>query len=308
SAYVDLQYRTIGYQLGDSTLKGAGTDNDGQLIEESLTYNFFNPKVGLTYNLAQTSQVYFSFSVANREPVRSDLINVPEGQEALPEQLYDFELGYRFGSKKLQFEANAYYMYYIDQLVLTGALNDVGANVRQNVDQSYRAGIELVVDWQIIDGLSWRPNLTLSQNKILSFDQSIYNYAPFEITVNTLENTDIAFSPNIIFGSELAANPTNGLEIALLSKYVGQQFLDNTSNESRVIDAFLVHDARINYDLPIEGVKRVRLGLLVNNLLDTLFAANGYTYSYQVGGPLITENYYYPQAGRNFLASLTLEF
>ncbi|MEO1415760.1 MAG: TonB-dependent receptor [Bacteroidota bacterium] len=307
SAYLDLQFRTIGYRLADSTLNAPGTDNDGQAIDEDLNFNFFNPKVGITYNFDAKSQAYFSLSVANREPVRSDIIDAPEGQDTRPEQLYDFELGYRFGGKTLQFEANAYYMYYIDQLVLTGALNDVGANVRQNVDRSYRTGIELVVDWQITDWLAWRPNLTLSQNKILSFDQLIYNYVPFEIEVNTLENTDIAFSPSVIAGSELAATPIDGLEIALLSKYVGQQFLDNTSNESRSIDAFMVHDLRINYDLPIEGVKGIRLGLLVNNLWDTRYAVNGYTYSFRTGGPLITENYYYPQAGRNFLASLIID-
>ncbi|MCI4671707.1 MAG: TonB-dependent receptor [Bacteroidia bacterium] len=307
SAYVDLQVRNIDYVLGDSTLDGTGTD-EGQIpIKGDFNYLFFNPKLGLTYQLGQKSQVYASLSVGNREPVRSDFINSPTDEEPTHETLYDVEAGYRYSFGKLTLSANAYYMYYQNQLVLTGALNDVGANIRQNVDASYRAGIEVVAQTKLTDWLNWGFNFTLSQNKILNFDEIVYDYAvfPANIETNSFTNTDISFSPNVIAGSQLVFVPIKGLDIAILSKYVGRQFLDNTSNVGRSIDPWFVNDLRINYQPSF--VKGVTLGLLINNALDSQYEANGYTFSYRFGD-LITENFYYPQAGRNFLLSLGLSF
>lgn len=309
SAYVDLQVRGIDYTLGDSTLDGAGTD-DGQVpINGAFDYLFFNPKLGFTYQLQPNSQLYASLAVGNREPVRSDFVNSPTGEKPSPETLYDAEFGYRFNQKGLSISLNGYYMYYENQLVLTGALNDVGANIRQNVGASYRAGVEFVGMARLTDWLNWGLNFTLSQNKIREFEEVIYDYGVFPAAEERIAytNTDISFSPNVIAGSQLQFVPAPGLEVAVLSKYVGRQFLDNTANPERAIDPWFVNDLRINYKIRPSFMKEINLGLLVNNVLDTQYEANGYTYSFRFGD-LITENFYYPQAGRNFLFSIGLKW
>ncbi|MDW3647706.1 MAG: TonB-dependent receptor [Bacteroidia bacterium] len=308
SAYVDLQIRNIDYVWGDESLERPGIDSDLREIQGDQNFTFFNPKAGLTYQLSEKSNVYISYSVANREPVRNDFIDAPEGTIPEAETLYDLELGYRFGGKKASFEAVGYYMDYDNQLVLTGELNDVGSNIRQNVKDSYRAGLELVGSVLLAPTFRVSANLALSQNKIKNFAEVLYNYDPFEVIVNDFENTDISFSPNVIGGATLTYMPVKNMEINLISKYVGQQFLDNTSNENRAIDAFFINDLRINYSFKTKWAKEVRLGLLVNNLFDVQYEPNGYTFSFFLGQELNTFNYYYPQAGTNALFNVALRF
>ncbi|MCB0843272.1 MAG: TonB-dependent receptor, partial [Bacteroidetes bacterium] len=187
--------------------------------------------------------------------------------------------------------------------------NDVGASVRQNVEDSYRTGIEVVGQVELVPNrLLLGANLTLSRNKIAQFEEIIYNYDPFEVESNFYQNTDIAFSPNVIAGGTLSFRPINGMDISLVSKYVGKQYLDNTSNESRILDPFWVNDLRINYTLTPEWAREIRIGFLINNLFNEMYEPNGYTFSYKLGTELYTENYYYPQAGTNFLANIAFRF
>ncbi|MGB5227970.1 MAG: TonB-dependent receptor, partial [Eudoraea sp.] len=123
----DLQFRTVRYN--------ANGDETG-LVDDR--FNFFNPKLGVTYDLNNANNLYFSFAVANREPNRNDY----ENGNPKPEKLNDFELGWRYVSPSVQLSTNIYYMRYKDQLVLTGELNDVGAPLRANVGDSYRLGLE----------------------------------------------------------------------------------------------------------------------------------------------------------------------
>ena len=199
-------------------------------------------------------------------------------------------------------------MAYENQLVLTGELNDVGSPIRTNVPESYRAGIELQAQIDIVGGLYWKTNLTLSQNKITAFNEVLYDYTlGFDVIEIAHQNTDIAFSPSVIGGSQIGYKTKFGLEGVLLTKYVGKQYLDNTSNEDRVIEDYLVNDIRLTYSVKTERLKNLELSLLVNNVLNELYSSNGYTYSYVFGGT-ITENFYYPQAGTNWLLGLKVKF
>jgi len=308
SAYTDLQLRLIDYQYGNVGLNGPGTDNDGQAIEGRHNFTFFNPKLGLSWQLDARSQLYASFAVSNREPVRSDFIDALEGKTPLPESLYNLEAGYRFKGKQLQMSINYYLMDYHNQLVLTGAVNDVGAAIRENVKDSYRTGIELVGQWTPSPRFALAANATFSQNKIRQFSEFVLDYADFSVTENTFENTDISFSPNLIAGGSISYRPLEGLEVSLLGKYVGKQYLDNTSNDSRALDPFFVSDLLISWDFQPAWAKNIRLGLQINNLFDAEYEPNGYTYSYKWAGELITENFLYPQAGRYALGSLALRF
>ncbi len=303
--YGDLQLRTIDYFT-------QGNDNDLREIDVQDNFTFFNPKVGLTYNPNSTTSLYASFAIGNREPVRNDFIDAPEGRVPEHETLRNLEVGIRKQTSKTFYNVNYYLMDYKNQLVLTGELNDVGSNVRTNVAKSYRMGVELEGGIQLSPKLQWVANLTLSQNKIQSFTEVIYDYGPdfdeFNIIETNYEDVDISFSPNLIGGSQLTFQPSAAFDIALLSKYVGQQFLDNTQNDARSIDAYFINDLKLDYRFTVRGLKHLNLSVLVNNIFDVMYESNGYTFGYAGGGAEIRENYYYPQAGTNFLAALSLRF
>lgn len=305
NAFLDLQYRGIGYTT-------AGNDNRQNNFDVDVQYNFFNPKAGLVVDLKNTQQLYASYAIANREPVRKDFIDNPENLSPKHETLRNLELGFRRNSQRQAFNINVYWMIYKNQLVLTGALNDVGAPIRTNVDNSYRLGIEADAMFKLSEKIIWNANLTLSRNKIREFNEVLYDYGlnfdEFNVVVNTYTNSDIAFSPNLIAGSVLRFLPVSAGEISLLTKYVGPQFLDNTSNTNRQIAGYLTNDLRFAYSLRPRQLREVGFSVLINNLFDIEYESNGYTYGYLGGGEVYRENFYYPQAGRNVMAMITIGF
>lgn len=302
----DLQVRAITYE-------GEGTDNDLRTIDFDQSFTFFNPKFGATYDLGMGANIYGSFAVGNKEPNRSDIIDASPGTTPDHETLNNLELGFRKQTSTYALQVNYYLMDYKNQLVLTGEVNDVGAGIRTNVADSYRMGIEAQLGLQVAKGLSWNVNAALSENKIKQFDEVIFDYGPafdeYNEVRTTFEDTDISFSPGIVAGSQWTYEPTSGLSFSLLSKYVGEQFLDNTQSDDRKIDAFFVNDFRANYSFSTKSLKGISLSLLVNNILNTEYESNGYTFGYFGGQDFeVRENYYYPQAGTNFLLSLGLDF
>lgn len=307
----DLQYRNVQYDINGF--------RDNPTLTPSVNYSFFNPKAGVTYllrnNIFQKQKVYASIAVANKEPNRNDFeANTTE----LPkhEQLYDVEAGYEVSKQKWNVSANYYYMSYKDQLVLTGQINDVGAYTRTNVPESYRTGIELQGAVIPTRWLTIHANATISQNKIKNFTEYYDNYDDPNGNQVMIEhnNTDIAFSPNIIGAGGLTLRPFRKMsmgqkfEIDLLGKYVGKQYLDNTSSDARSIDAYALGDVRIRYSIKAKPFKELGLNLMLNNIFDKKYESNGYTYSYRYGGENTTVNYYYPQAGFNWLLGLTMKW
>ena len=304
--YGDLQFRTVDYS-------GVGNDNDLQAINFDNQYSFFNPKLGLTYTVSPSANAYVSYARANKEPNRSDIVDAPTGAEPKAERLNNIELGYRLNKSTYALEVNYYLMDYKDQLVATGEVNDVGSNIRTNVPDSYRMGVEIQAGAELAKNLMLNANLTLSQNRIENFEEVIYDYGAafdeFNEIRNNYSDTDIAFSPSVVAGGQLTYMPTSGLSLSLLSKYVGEQYLDNTSNENRQIDAFFVNDFRVNYSIKPRFMKEMTLNLLVNNIFNVQYESNGYTFGYFGGANFeVRENYLYPQAGTNFLLSLGLNF
>ncbi|WP_462252923.1 TonB-dependent receptor [Ekhidna sp.] len=294
----DAQIRTINYQTD-------GLDSDREAYDVDTDFTFFNPKFGLTYALNNSTNVYASYAIGNREPVRSDFIDANDGTEPEHETLKNIEIGIRSSGSKFSYEANFYHMNYENQLVVTGAVNDVGAPIRVNVPKSFRMGIELAGAYKLTDDLVWSANLTLSRNKIDRFSEIVF--ASFSEIEH--KDSDISFSPNVISASDISYSPIDGFTLQLLTKYVGKQFLDNTSNNDRAIDSYLTNDIRIAYDFSFGDVKNLGISLLVNNVLDEEYSSNGYTWGYYYGDDqLYQQNNYYPQAGRNFLVGLSLRF
>ncbi|GAB3528825.1 TonB-dependent receptor [Pontibacter brevis] len=307
----DVQVRTINYGF-------EGFDNDLVSIDQEVDYTFINPKAGITYNLQPEHQLYASYAISNREPVRKDFIESTPSSRPKHETLRNIEAGYRghiglteLAGKALtaNVEANYFYMNYKNQLVLTGQINDVGAYTRTNIDDSYRQGMELSGVMRLGEVASFTTNLAYSQNKIDGFSEFIDDYDTGDQAQNNYGTTTIAFSPAWVTTNQLEVQVLKGLRAAFIYKSVSKQYLDNTENENRIIPAYQVGDIRLRYNIGFENVlKNVELGLLVNNVFNELYAANGYTFSYIAGGAPVTENFYYPQATRNYLLSVGLKF
>lgn len=305
NGFVDVQYRSVDY-----TASGKENKQFDFIIDQQ--FNFFNPKFGLVYDVSAEQQWYASYSVGNREPVRDDFIDAIAGTVPKHETLGNIEAGWRFRKQNITFTANYYLMNYKNQLVPTGKVNDVGALIRTNVDESYRTGVELDGSIRFNAKFLWNANLTLSQNKIKNFNEVLYDYGDnfdeYNEVVTTYNNTDIAVSPNVIAGSAFLYSPIRGLELGLLTKYVGKQYLDNTSNENRKIEAYLTNDLRISYAWHPSFMREISLSLLANNIFNEEYSSNGYTYGFLGGTSEYRQNYYYPQAARNYLAMLALRF
>lgn len=280
--FLDMQYRRVSYNV-------SGIDNDQRFIFFDEDFNFFNPKAGLNYLFNSHSNAYASFAVANREPTRNDFID--RAERPLAETLYNLEAGYKYEKKALRFAANYYYMHYRDQLVLNGQLNDVGSSLRVNVDRSFRTGIEASAGIDVAKIIAIDGNATWSVNEIRSFtDESEVVH----------DNTKIAYSPQWIGGINLRFRPITGVTVAFINKFVGKQYLDNTTNESLSIDRYHQSDFQVSYLTHSKVIKDIELSLLVNNFTNRDIVSNAYVYA--------GEAYFFPQAGINFLVGLNLRF
>lgn len=311
NAFADLQYRSVNYEF-------LGFDNDGNNVTQDDQLSFFNPKAGLTYDLNGANRFFVSYAVGNKEPNRNDYTESTPNSRPEYETLYDIEAGYKWNARKASLALNVYRMDYDNQLVLNGQLNDVGAATRINVDKSYRMGAELVWGLQLTPWMNWNANATLSQNKIESFTEYVDDWDTGEQLVFDRKNTDLAYSPSIIGGSDLTARiyESKGDDVAknqlvslsLMSKYVGKQFIDNTGSDERSLDAYLVNDIRFSYRIKNLLFEEIALTFMVRNVLGEMYSSNAWVYRYNFGGELQSLDGFFPQAGRNYMLGLKLTF
>ena len=292
--YVDLQGRFVNYATD-------GLTSDRNAISVASDFSFFNPKIGFTYRVNNNNSLYTSYSRANREPNRKDFelnINVKS------EKMNDYELGWRLRTDNIKLNTNMYYMQYRNQLILTGDIDDTGDYTRENVDDSYRLGLEIDADIQLNDKISIRPNISLSSNKIKDFVINRDNTTTF------LGDSEIAFSPSIVAGNAFVYSPSEKFQLALLSKLVGEQYLSNTETDASKLDSYFTSDFNISYELETNSVfKSIVFTGLVNNVFNKEYVDRGYTYLDTWTGPTSFEvQGYYPQATRNFLVGMTLKF
>ena len=310
--YGDIQYRHIDYDLAgfDYDLMPDGTQKD---LTQSHTFDFINPKAGLYYFINDKMKTYVSFAVSNREPTRTNFKDATGDPNKTPmyETLNDIEFGYILANKSANFGVNMYYMDYKNQLIPTGEKSSVGYDIMTNVPESYRAGIEISAGVKPISKLSFDANLTLSQNKIKNFTSWAYAYDDeWNETYEAFElgETDIAYSPNVISSGIISYKPINGFNISWISKYVGEQYFDNTSNENRMLDAYWVNNLQLDYSFTTKLFTQVQLKFLVNNILNVEYSNNAYGGIWYEQGAEQTWAYYYPQAGINFMGGLVLTF
>jgi len=301
--YGDLQYRNIKYEAGisaNSTFTGFIVDGFESL---NKSFNFFNPKFGLFYNLNENNDLFFSFARAHREPTRTDYANGNPKEEKLD----DLELGWKLNSNNLALSLNAFYMIYEDQLVLTGQRDINGYEIRRNIGESYRVGIELDSSIKINNKLNIETNFSFSENKNKDF------YSIFDGNLKNYGNTDLAYSPNLIANNIINFNPNKKVLISLRSKYVGEQFFAQTNSPISKLESFFINDLNFIHDIDLPNISDdIKLKVLVNNLFDHKYSAYGgyYTYDVPEGNGLKTYEgtYYYPQSGINLLIGLDIKF
>jgi iron complex outermembrane recepter protein len=292
--FTDLQYRMVFYNA--TSIKFSDVND---------TFRFFNPKAGLNYQLNGKNAFYVYFGIANKEPRRDDY----ENGAIKPERLFDYELGWKYNSRKSKWSANAFYMRYNDQLVLTGVLNDVGSPIFTNSGKSYRFGFEAEATIAITEKLFLNPNATLSQNKNQDF------YFQRDGVLQNLGNTAIAYSPNLIFANRLIFLPIKKFQVSLLSKFVGAQYMGNIDSENSKLDAYFVNDLNLNYEWNLnKKIKSIIFSGLINNIFDLEYESNGYFYTYDDNWSIpgiintIEGTGYFPQAGINFILGMSMKF
>jgi len=300
--FADVQYRNILYSI-------EGIDDDLRDLTQDHTFDFVNPKLGLTYFANSNSKAYLSWAMGHREPNRSNFTDAdPNGKQPTAETLNDLEAGYDYHSENFSAGANLYYMRYKDQLILTGEINDVGSAIMTNVDDSYRMGVELMATAKIVSNLVLDVNTTLSQNRILNFTEYVDNWDTWGQDAFEMGTTTIAFSPSVIANGQLTYSPLKNLGISLISQFVGSQFIDNSSSTDRSLDSYFVNNLKVSYSVYPEKIKEIEFHLLVNNLLNEEYETNAWVYSYLLGGQRYKMDGYFPQAGTNFLVGVNIRF
>ncbi|MEO9003912.1 MAG: TonB-dependent receptor, partial [Ginsengibacter sp.] len=297
TGFLDIQGRFVDYDIHGFK------DNPNLFINEK--YSFFNPKGGISFN-KNNYQAYLSFSVAAKEPNRNDY-EAGVNQIPKPEILYDVELGLENRNELFNYGATFYYMYYRNQLVNTGKINDVGAYTRSNTPQSYRTGIELQAGSVINKWMNLAGNIAFSRNKINNFTEYVDDYDGGPQKENIYYKSDISFSPDVVAAGSIHIMPVKNSEINFQSKYVGRQFLDNTSHISRSINPYFLENVKFSYTLLKKVFKEVNFIFQINNIFNKMYESNGYTFNYIDGGKFTVENYYFPMAGINFMAAINIK-
>ncbi len=298
NVFGDLQFRKVEYKVN-------GVDEGPSSINFKDDNNFFNPKFGVNY-FTNNSNFYMSYARANKEPKRADYI---ANNNVKPESLDDFELGWKYKTDKFLLNTNIYYMYYKDQLVLTGSLDDVGNPIANNIGKSYRLGLEIEFAISILKNLQWQPNLALSINK------NIEKYAEFDGALQDFGNTDLSYSPAVVASSNIVYQPIKNLNISFLSKFVGEQYMSNIEHTNSKLDSYFVNDILVSYELQTKTLfKSIVFSGMLNNMFNVKYVSNGYFYTYNDTWTdpnnitTITGAGYYPQAEINFLLGVDLKF
>ncbi|MCX6234029.1 MAG: TonB-dependent receptor [Bacteroidetes bacterium] len=299
--FADMQLRMIDYSI-------KGTHDNLANIDQQPHFDFFNPKTGVLYEFSDRHKAYFSFGIAHREPNRRNYLDADPGHIPASEKLFDYELGYDLSLSKAKFGINLYYMNYKNQLVLTGEINNVGDPIMVNVPESYRIGAEITAGARIMKNLEWDANITLSRNKIHDFTEYIDNWDSGMQDSTYNGTTDLSFSPEIIFHNLFRYEPVKNLTLTLESTYIGKQYIDNTSNDNHILEPYFLNNFRINYSIVTPVIRNINITLMANNIFNTDYETNAWIYKYNYEGRELYVDGYFPQAGINFMAGLTLLF
>lgn len=300
----ELQYRRVDYVID-------GISDELVPIPQEYHWNFINPKIAMHYYLNKGKLKHsfdLSFATANREATRNDLVGAPDDRKPVPETLYDLEFSYTMHNDKYFFNTTLYGMYYHNQLVRTGELDQTGDPLMTNVDKSYRAGIELSAAYRPVRFFTWHINGGFSINRILNYVHYVEDWENGGYVEQQLGNTPIAYSPNVIIGNDFTFTPLKDFNISLITKFVSKQYLDNSGDDTYVLKPYTYTNLRLSYTFHFKGLKDLELFVHVNNLFNTKYETNAALYTGYYGGEISYYPYYFPQAGINALGGVRLRF
>jgi len=284
--YVDIQYRFVDYSI-------LGLEEEGMAEGLNRKFHFLNPKAGLGI-FTNAGMLYASYSIAHREPIRDDYVDAVSGETPDPERLGNLELGLRKSASGLSYALNYFLMHYQNQLVLTGEINADGAYVRRNSGKSYRTGIELTGDFAMGKKFGVGGNLCLSRHR------TDYTEPSEQGGLIAYTNKPISFSPAITAATRLTVKPIENIEAEWVFRYVGKQYLDNTGNEDRVLKEYDIHDLNFRLHLATKRLTSFSLRFQVANVWNARYESNGYMWG--------STPYYFPQAGRHYMAAIAIDF
>ena len=288
NAYVDLQYRHVGIKMVGPTDEINWDTNKRIVYDMKESYDFFNPKFGLNYDITSNHKVYASYAIAHKEPTRNNFQNSLNAELDQPkaERLNDLEVGYKYQSQLFTAGANLYWMDYKDQFVLTGEIDKIGEAITRNVPDSYRLGVELEAALKPIDWFRWDVNATWSKNRVKGITVQLMDGG-----VADLGNQPLAFSPDFILNNILTFS-YRGAKASVQSQYVSEQYMTNTGFKSyqthddngQLVDVGMMLDGHFttnvdlsyNFQLPKLGIKDVTVGLTLYNLFSAKFDNNGW--------------------------------
>lgn len=331
NAYVDLQYRHVGVKMEGPTDEINWDNNQRIVYNMDESFNFFNPKFGLNYDITPNHKVYASYAIAHKEPTRNNFENNINAELEMPkaERLNDLELGYKYQSKVFTAGANFYWMNYKDQFVLTGEIDKIGEAITRNVDKSYRLGVEIEAALKPVDWFRWDVNATWSKNQVKGITVKLTDKS-----VADLGNQPLAFSPEWIANNIFTFN-YKGLKASIQSQYVGEQYMTNTgfksyqtlddngqpTNVSMMLDSHFTTniDLSYNFKLPKFGVKDITIGVSLYNIFSAEYDNNGWAapaYEKENGkvvakGKSASDQYeagFAPSAPFNMMAHLSINF
>lgn len=298
--FADIQFRNINYDF-------TGYDESMNNVRQNALLGFWNPKAGISYDINSIHHLYIVYGLAHKEPNRDDYTTSTPASRPKHEILHDIEMGYHLIRSNVQFNVDGFFMKYKNQLVMTGKINQNSEYVRTNVKDSYRAGFELDGSVVFSRYMRFSAGFAYTVNKIREFTEYIDDWDTWLQQTIIHKNTDISFSPSLITFGTLGFMPFRNTTLEWNAKYIGKQYLDNTSNPDRMLNGYFVNGIRFAYLLELKLFREIELNVMVNNIFNTTYESNGWTYSYFSGNELKTDNYYFPQAGINFLAGLRVK-
>ena len=312
TGFVDLQYRSINFQLG-------GMDKDFVSLENKSNYNFFNPKAGINWNISPSDRLFCSVSVAHREPSRSDIKeSIKAGKQDLlkSERMLDFELGYQMRRERLGLDINLYSMNYRNQLVSTGRLTETGYVIQENIPDSYRRGVEVSASYSPVREISFLGSATFSRNKLKNYTLFVDAYDnaedwnPVAQHQVFLKKSNLTLSPELIASGGISIRPEKNTDISLTAKHVGKQYMDNSGMEVAKVPSYFTMSLDAAKTFEIRSKYKLRISFCVDNLLNSKYYSYGWIYRavFEDGSPDYVEKGVYAQARIHFIGRIQFSF
>ena len=318
NVFADLQYRHVDYNtdgINDRFIEQKDGTYKNQELNIDDKFNFFNPKVGLSYN-HNGHLAYASVAFSNREPERNNYTDNGSYPYPKQEKLLDYEAGYQYNGSNWHAGVNLYYMDYDNQLVQTGELSDIGEALTTNIKSSYRMGVEITAGWSPLSWLSVEGNAALSKNKIKDFDEYVSNWDGDPAVVH-YSNSTLAYSPSAILNGFVDFHYA-GFSATWHTNFVSRQYLTNTADDDLSLPCYSQSNLSLNYTAKVTkalGIKQVTIGFDFNNIFNRHYAASGSVWSNAISKEYnytldnrFKEISYIPMAGFNCMAHLTLKF